>query len=190
MLGGAADLLSRRGVGGVSIRSLADHSGTPLGSTYHFFPGGKQQLVAEAVRHAGDRVDRMLHAALEAGPVVGLERFIGAWRAILVDSGFETGCPVLSVAVTESRQGDGARGVELADAAFTTWQSTLAASLHTSGCGKERARQLALLVVTAVEGAIVLCRAAGSIAPLDEIERVLLPLVRASTVHVEDITND
>ena len=47
---GAADMIRRRGLNATSVRELAKHAGAPLGSTYHYFPGGKQQVVTEAVR--------------------------------------------------------------------------------------------------------------------------------------------
>ena len=52
LVAGAADMIRRRGLNATSIREVAKHAGTPLGSTYHYFPGGKHQLAAEAVRYA------------------------------------------------------------------------------------------------------------------------------------------
>ena len=55
MVAGAARMISRRGVDAMSLRELAEMEGVPLGSTYHFFPGGKAALVDAAVNHVGDR---------------------------------------------------------------------------------------------------------------------------------------
>ncbi len=44
IVAGAADMISRRGLSATSIREMAKHAKAPLGSTYHYFPEGKQQL--------------------------------------------------------------------------------------------------------------------------------------------------
>ena len=49
LVAGAADMMRRRGLNATSVRELAKHAQAPLGSTYHYFPGGKYQLAAEAV---------------------------------------------------------------------------------------------------------------------------------------------
>ena len=61
---GAADMIRRRGLNATSIREVAKHAGTPLGSTYHYFPGGKNQLATEAVQWAADTVQKVLAAKL------------------------------------------------------------------------------------------------------------------------------
>jgi AcrR family transcriptional regulator len=45
----AATLIRERGVHGVRLREVVAHSGGPRGSLGRFFPGGKTQLVTEAV---------------------------------------------------------------------------------------------------------------------------------------------
>ena len=100
MVAGAADLLSRRGVHATSLRTVVQHTGTPRGSLGHHFPGGKQQLLEEAVRYATESVAAPLEALLqERGAVEGVRAFVGWWRRVLEKSGFEAGCPVLAVAV-------------------------------------------------------------------------------------------
>ena len=72
---GAADMIRRRGLNATSIREVAKHAGTPLGSTYHYFPGGKTQLATEAVQWAAETVSKVLTAKLRKGPVDGLKAF-------------------------------------------------------------------------------------------------------------------
>lgn len=55
---GARPDRGRRGLNATSIRETAKHARAPLGSTYHYFPEGKQQLVTEAVRFTGDATAR------------------------------------------------------------------------------------------------------------------------------------
>jgi AcrR family transcriptional regulator len=182
LVAGAADMIRRRGLNATSIREVARHAHAPLGSTYHFFPGGKQQLATEAVRFAGGLADRMLERELRAGPVEGLRAFLGLWREILTGNGFRAGCPVLAVSI-EAPIDAGAAPEPLAAAAevFAGWEARLARSLREHGVDAARARRLATLVVAAVEGAVVLCRAEAGTRPLDDVGAELESLVRAAT---------
>ena len=71
----AAEMLARHGLNATSIREMAKRAEAPLGSTYHHFPGGKQQVVVEAVKFAGARVSAGLDHYLKAGVVAGLRGF-------------------------------------------------------------------------------------------------------------------
>ena len=193
MVVGAADLLSRRGMHATSLRTVIQHTGTPRGSLGHYFPGGKQQLLEEAMRHATESVAEPLKALVDAhGPVGGLRAFIGWWRGILEASAFEAGCPILAVAV-ESEAGD-AKDMEaaahtmdplraLAQQAFERWATILTAALRKEGISAARARSLSALVIAAIEGTVAMCRAARRTQPLDdvqaELESVLKEAIKA-----------
>jgi len=180
MVAGAADLLSRRGVHATSLRTVVQHTGTPRGSLGHHFPGGKQELLEEAVRHATDSVAIPLEALLSSrGAVDGLRAFIGWWRKVLESSAFEAGCPVLAVAV-EPMAGDegaderaGERLRQLAHAAFERWETILANALRSEGLPAARARRLGALTVASIEGTVAMCRAARSTQALDDVQREL-----------------
>ena len=45
----AATLIRERGIHGTGLREVVAHSGGPRGSLGRFFPGGKTQLVTEAI---------------------------------------------------------------------------------------------------------------------------------------------
>jgi len=180
---GAADMLARRGLTATSVREVAKHSKAPLGSTYHYFPGGKQQLAAEAVRYTGDAVSRALAKRLAAGPVEGLRAFLALWRTIVRDSDFQAGCPVLAVAVEETGA-SATEAVTAAAAVFTEWQKLLADSLAAHGATTTQARQVATLIVAAVEGTVGMCRAQRDIGPLDDVADQLEAVVTAAIASV------
>ncbi|WP_329410989.1 TetR/AcrR family transcriptional regulator [Streptomyces sp. NBC_00704] len=180
IVAGAADMISRRGLNATSIREMAKHARAPLGSTYHYFPEGKQQLATEAVRYTGEWVARRLRKELEAGPVAGLRAFLALWREIVVDSDFRAGCPVLAVSIEEPPTDEESPAVTAAADVFTAWEGLLSASLREHGAGREEAVQLATLVVAAVEGTVAMCRAKRSIEPLDRVAEQLHALVLAT----------
>ncbi len=181
IVAGAADMISRRGLSATSIREMAKHAKAPLGSTYHYFPEGKQQLASEAVRYTGEWVARSLRKELEAGPAAGLRAFLDLWRKIIVDSDFHAGCPVLAVAIEEPQDDEIPPALTAAAEVFEQWEALLADSLQAHGAESEQAVQLATLVVAAVEGTVAMCRARRSTEPLDRTAEQLQALIAAAT---------
>lgn len=179
-MAGAADLIRHHGVAATSIRDLARHTGAPLGSIYHHFPGGKEQLVTEAIQYAGDTVTAILRKELQPGPAEGLRALLALWRHILTSSDFRAGCPVLAVAIEESAAEEIPAALTAAAAEFTGWQTLLAGALREHGADDRQATQVAALIVAAVEGATAMCRAARSTHPLDQITPQLETLTRAT----------
>ena len=177
---GAADMIRRRGLAATSVRELAKHAKAPLGSTYHYFPGGKQQVAAEAVRFAGDTVARVLSRELAAGPVAGLRAFLALWRKTVLSSEFRAGCPVLAVSVEEPSAEGESPAVAAAAEVFAGWEAMLADALRRHGAAETDAATLATLVVAAVEGSVAMCRAKRDIGPLDDVAAQLETLLSAA----------
>lgn len=159
---------------------MAKHAKAPLGSTYHYFPEGKQQLATEAVRFTGEWVARSLRKELGAGPAAGLAAFLDLWRKIVVESDFHAGCPVLAVAIEEPPADEIPPSLAAAAGVFEQWEDLLAASLRERGADAGQAAQLATLIVAAVEGTVAMCRAKRSTEPLDRTAEQLQALIAAA----------
>ena len=185
MVAGAADLMSRRGVNATSMREVVRHTGTPRGSIGHHFPGGKQQLIEDALAFAGRQVSGPLrHLTQKQGAIGGLHAFISLWRQTLETTKFQAGCPVLAVAVeqfvSDATDNAGAPDqaaqrllLDLADGVFADWQKIMVTALRHEGVMPARARRLAALVVASMEGTVAMCRAARSTQPLDDVRQEL-----------------
>ncbi|WP_067826472.1 TetR/AcrR family transcriptional regulator [Actinomadura kijaniata] len=177
MVRSAAYLFRERGYSGTGFRDVIAHSGAPRGSIYHHFPGGKVQLAEEAVRYAGDFLNAGIAAANEGGDAAAsVDAFVGWWRRVLVKSEFRAGCPV--TAVTVESHDDAPQLARAAAAAFDRWEDTLATGLGNAGVPDERAARLARLIVAAVEGATILCRAHRDVKPLDDVVAELKEMTR------------
>ncbi len=168
MVRSAAELLREQGAAATSIDSVLAHSGAPRGSVYHHFPGGRTQLIEEAVALSGDFIAGLIEAD---EPLAVVDKFFSLWRRWLVDSEFRAGCPIVSVTVT----GETPR---LAAGVFSRWADGLAASFAAHGVAEARARRLATFVIAAVEGAVVMCRAEESLAPLEAVAEEIHELLR------------
>lgn len=170
----AAEMLARVGFNATSIREVTKAADAPLGSTYHHFPGGKQELLARATTQAGDKVDALLDTLLQAGAQDGMRQFLAIWRERLLRSQLRAGCPVLAAAVEEPSDGSDSIAREAAAAAFVRWELRLADALQGEGHAPKQAQQLATLLIAGVEGGVALSRAAQDIAPFDRVAAQLL----------------
>ncbi|WAZ19235.1 TetR/AcrR family transcriptional regulator [Streptomyces cinnabarinus] len=168
MILSAAALLRESGASATSIDRVLAHSGAPRGSVYHHFPGGRAQLIDEAVALAGDFIAGLIEAAMEVDdPVEAVDAFFALWRDRLVESAFRAGCPITAVAVETND--DAPQLARSAAAVFARWQQALAALFLRHGVTEERGRRLAAFIIAAVEGAVIMCRAERSTAPLEAV---------------------
>jgi AcrR family transcriptional regulator len=178
MVVSAALLIRERGAHATAISDVLEHSGAPRGSAYHYFPGGRTQLLCEAVDYAGEHVGALLAEA--GGGLELLDTLIDKYRHQLLDSDFRAGCPVVAVSVEagseKGREHDRERTapvVERAAAVFDRWNDLISQRFVADGISPDQARELAVLATSAIEGAIVLARVRRDLAPLDLVHRQL-----------------
>ncbi|MBU8813269.1 TetR/AcrR family transcriptional regulator [Mycolicibacterium goodii] len=187
MVQSAAVLIRERGAHPTAIADVLAHSGAPRGSAYHYFPGGRTQLLCEAIDYASDHVAGRLDRAADAHEL--LDDMIDKFRDQLLASDFRAGCPVVAVAVEagDPERADAADAVrDRAGAAFHRWIAQISTRLRADGVPAERAEGLATLITTAVEGAVVVARATRDIRPLELIHRQLREQLVAATPRRKD----
>lgn len=176
MIVSAARLMSEHGVEATSFSDVLEHSGAPRGSIYHYFPRGKDQLVLEATRYAGEFVVAGLKEALDrGGPPAMVDAFGRFSRYLVTDSDFAAGCPVVAAGL-----GGKPAASEAAGQAFRTWQRLLSEALVSEGVPEERADSLATLTFATLEGAILFARAQRSTEPIDRVLPELRELLESA----------
>lgn len=176
----AALLIRERGAHPTAIADVLEHSGAPRGSAYHYFPGGRTQLLCEAIDYAGEYIAARI-ADAKSGLAV-LDGLIAHYRKELVRSEYRAGCPVVAVAVESgdpAKQDQVAPVIDRAAAAFARWTDLIAQRLMQDGVSSSRADELAMLSTTAIEGAIVVARASRDLKPLDVVHGQLRDLLQA-----------
>ena len=173
----AALLIRERGAHATAISDVLEHSGAPRGSAYHYFPGGRTQLLCEAVDYAGEHVAAII-AEARSGPEL-MDTLIDKYRRQLLDTGFRAGCPVVAVSVEAGEEERMEPVVERAASVFDRWTDLIAQRFISDGIARERAADLAVLATTALEGAIVLTRVRRDLTPLDVVHRQLRDLLAA-----------
>jgi AcrR family transcriptional regulator len=176
----AALLIRERGAHATAISDVLEHSGAPRGSAYHYFPGGRTQLLCEAVDYAGEHVAAIIDGADASLQL--LDTLIDKYRRQLLDSDFRAGCPIVAVSVEAGEEHDGERMAPVVDraaAVFDRWTDLIAARFIADGLPRERAAELSVLATSALEGAILLARVRRDLTPLEVVHRQLRALLLA-----------
>src|SRR3954465_7962201 len=158
----AAALFRRNGYSATGINEIAEVSGAPKGSLYHYFPGGKDQIAEAAVRFVGAGVvaTREQLEQAHAGTASMIRAYCKLLAGWMAKSGFRDGCPISTTLLESAPQSPAltAAGRE----AFDSWRSVIARALVRDGLGKAEAKRLATLAVSAIEGSLILARVEGS----------------------------
>ena len=165
MIAAAIDGLKRQGVAGMSFTDVLAASGAARGAIYHHFPAGKSQLVAEAATTDGGQVRDRLAALPGDTPAEVTEAFLATVQPVVAASAKGSGCAVAALSLNADPSDHGLR--EIAAGQFESWTGALADRLAQAGAPPDRAADTATTLIMLLEGAHVLCRAAGTIVPFE-----------------------
>ena len=162
-------LLRRQGYAATGVNEIVRRSGAPRGSLYFHFPGGKEQLAAAAMERTGEQLRDAIAAVIGSRPRASesLGLLIDGLGAGLEASGFRDGCPIATVALEASADSETVRLA--AERVFSSWLGALEKGFLDEGLDPEQAARRALLVLSAIEGALLLARARRDLAPLEAV---------------------
>ncbi|WP_314242497.1 TetR/AcrR family transcriptional regulator [Streptomyces kutzneri] len=173
----ASRLMQHGGYENTPVKQLVREAEATLGSLYHFFPGGKQELAVAAIHFGDEEFAELLRAGLAAhtDPAEAVEGVAALLAQALEASDWRDGCPVTATALETV-----GRLPELQAAcaqAFANWQHLVAAKLLASGYPEAEARDLAITVINTLEGAETTSQVTMSRTPLLVAGRHLARLV-------------
>ena len=177
LIAAMSDSLQCRGYHGVGINDILVQARAPKGVLYHHFPDGKVELADAAIAASVDamRVGIERLRASKPDALAALKAWLAAAGKRLEASDFERGCPLAAVAL-ESTAEDGRLREALARA-FGDLRASLAQMLADAGISSRRATDLATLMVSAYEGALIQSRVAGNAAAVRGTAALLLEVV-------------
>jgi TetR/AcrR family transcriptional repressor of lmrAB and yxaGH operons len=175
----AVELFRARGYEGVGVADLLAHAGAPRGSLYFHFPGGKEEIGAEALIRAGASVTERLRALRESG--VSLESFIDiVFKTTARESkerGYQASCPLAAIATEVSK--DNPSLCCAISGALTDWEREIALAATSAGMNKKNSEIFASAFVTTMEGALVVSKAQRSALPHANAAHAVRALARA-----------
>lgn len=155
----AERLFRSQGYAATGLTQIIEESGSPKGSFYFHFPGGKRQLAIEMLALYRSRTlagFRLLAERADGDPKAFVCSLIDAAAAEMKKSDWSSGCAAQVLAQELAPHDD-----EIADAVaalFEDWTNVIAAAIAKPGQGKA-AREQALALVASLEGARTLARA-------------------------------
>ena len=164
-----AEVFRTHGFEGASLSLIGGATGLGKGSLYNFFPGGKEEMAQAVLEQIDGWFRREMFTPLreEVDPRAGI-------RAMLreVERYFHCGgrvCLIGAFALADSRD----RFAACVENYFAEWVDALAAALRRAGFGSAEARARSEDAVAAIQGALVLARAAADGAVFGRILRRL-----------------
>lgn len=177
LLDTAVTLMRRTGLAGAAINEIVRASGAPKGSVYHYFPGGKQQIVLEGLDQYSARVVAFIDASLSSKrkPRDKVKALFNAFAQRIEQGEFRHSCPVGTVCLDLDHATDALRPA-IAHA-FSRYINAIEA--HFSFPSPQRSRAFAGLLLSAIEGAYIRGRADRSGHPFREAGAWLAELVEA-----------
>jgi AcrR family transcriptional regulator len=179
MVYSAVQLVRERGATGTGVRDVVEHAKAPRGSFQHYFPGGKDQLVGEAVLWAADyateRVRGYRRTARTPTPSGLFAHMAKQWKQDFAARGYARGCPLM--AASADLVGTESTVTDLLRAGVERWEAAVAEELTAMNVAPRRAKRLATLMLSTLEGAIMLARLRGDLGPLSLAVTELAPLL-------------
>ncbi|MBF6212386.1 TetR/AcrR family transcriptional regulator [Nocardia puris] len=157
----AADLFHTQGYHATGLNQLVSAGGAPKGSLYFHFPGGKEQLAAEALARSSEQLRDLLADALAAGDT---DAVVEALAENLRASDFQRGCPLATVALDASSASEPIR--QACAEGFESWRLAIAEFVRRKGIEAARADALSVLALSMIEGALLLARTQRDLTPL------------------------
>lgn len=172
-----AELMQEQGYCATGLKDIIRESGTPKGSLYHYFPGGKEEITVAAIEASGAIFAEALQHCIdtEGSVAKGFARFIRDFSLSFEASAFVKGCPIATVTLETASNSEILQ--QTAQEIFHNWCQIIIDHLLSTGWDEIEARNMAIFIMSSFNGALTLSRAAKRIEPLEivatQIEKLL-----------------
>ncbi len=162
-----ATLFRRQGYTATGVKQIVTEAEAPFSSLYHFFPNGKDELAAEIIRSSGLMFQQLVEFVFDSSPdiLTGVQNCFAGAAETLRQTDYADACPIATVALEVASTNEPLRKAT-ADV-FESWIKSAIERFTTAGIPEQTARELAISLIGALEGAFLLSRAARSTEPMD-----------------------
>lgn len=176
----ACELMEMQGYHATGLNQILAESGTPKGSLYYYFPGGKEELAREAIERSSGIIEQRIQGMMLEidDPVTAITTFIYRLAEQVAASGYRAGSPITAVALESASTNDRLR--ETCQKAYRRWQDAFTEKLRAGGFTESRSQRLGLLIIAALEGGIILSRSRRSPQPLHDVAEEVAIMLRCA----------
>jgi TetR/AcrR family transcriptional repressor of lmrAB and yxaGH operons len=177
-LSAAAKLFRQQGYHGTALHDILAAGGGPRGSLYFHFPKGKEEIGEAALTLAGEAVRQAIARAAETSDNAEtfLVRIVRGMAADLERSDYREGCPIATTALETAAQSE-VLGTATRNA-FQKWELEIKRGLFRFGMPAGDTDLVATLVLSQIEGALLLARTYRSLTPLRRAEQAVKQLAQ------------
>ncbi|QIV82120.1 TetR/AcrR family transcriptional regulator [Mycolicibacterium frederiksbergense] len=165
ILEATAELYRRQGMAATGLKQISGAARAPFGSIYHHFPGGKESITAEVIRSEGVRYGEFVGTQLaHTDPATGIPQMFENAGKLMESQDYGEACSIETIALEVASTNELLR--QESATVFEGWLGGIAAWFGQLDITEEQSRRLALITLTALEGAFVLCRTLRSVEPI------------------------
>lgn len=165
ILQATAELYRRQGMSATGLKQISSAAKAPFGSIYHHFPGGKESISVEVIRCEGVRYGEFVGAQLaDTDPAHGITQLFEDAGNLMESQGYSEACSIETIALEVASTNERLR--QEAAEVFAGWLTRLSQWFGQLEITEEQSRRLAVITLTALEGAFVLCRTLRSVEPI------------------------
>lgn len=180
----AARLFQRQGYHATGLNQIIQESGSPKGSLYYYFPGGKEDLAVEAILWTKHEIEGKIRRFLAKyqQPVEAIQALIQATADSVSDIERIIPCTVSLLSLEMSLQSEPIR--QACEATMDAWGQAYAEKLQ-GICGAEQAQKLGPLIQILIDGALIRSLTQKDVQPLLQIAEEI-PLLLTATAHTKE----
>jgi len=165
ILQATAELYRRQGMSATGLKQISGAAKAPFGSIYHHFPGGKEAISVEVIRSEGIRYGEFVGAQLaDTDPATGIPQLFESAGRLLQSQDYSEACSIETIALEVASTNEVLR--QESATVFENWLTGLARWFGQLDVDEATNRRLAVITLTALEGAFVLCRTLRSVEPI------------------------
>ena len=170
MIDGALMLLAEKGLQRASFHEVTQATGTPRGSIYYHFPGGKSEMVSEALARDLVLVTEVVNGIEASDARSFTDKFITHWVDFMERHNYALSSASVAVAIAaeDEKQQVAARTTMLG------FVDVIRQRYIEFGMDAAEALQRARAVVGACQGGVLLARVEGTSDGLEAVRNVLL----------------
>jgi len=162
----AGKLMEKQGYHATGLSEILKKSGAPKGSLYHYFPGGKGELAIEVIKRNREQISKNIQFAMDQyeDPVIAVSEFINKLADIIEEAGYAAGGPLTAIA-TETAATDHSISSACGNT-YMEWIGIIKTKMAKSDKLRATSSRNAQVIISSLEGAILLARTLKSKEPL------------------------
>lgn len=156
---GAAALIRERGIAEVAMDDIRAATATSKSQLFHYFPGGRTELLAAVAQHEADRVIDDQRPAIDD---LSTWDSWQAWQALVIERYVRQGehCPLAALTSELGKSSPEARAI--VSALMDRWHAMLADGVRALQPARPDADEAAGVILAAVQGGVALLMSTGS----------------------------